>query len=180
MTLNESYLMTGSQSPFLPGTKIQWAWARDKVEWLFDMAVDDGECQLCHLAPNTKGYSPISFGRTIKMRAHRLVYIVLNPNMNQELMVLHKCDNRRCINPDHLFAGTAQDNTDDMIAKGRKVDDPEVGHRKKLATAKIIAVYRQEGMSNVEISRRTGLSQSTIGNYIGGIYKDYLSIFTGD
>lgn len=34
-------------------------------------------------------------------------------------MVLHKCDNRPCCRPDHLFLGTAKDNTDDMISKGR-------------------------------------------------------------
>jgi hypothetical protein len=33
--------------------------------------------------------------------------------------ILHKCDNPTCINPDHLFAGDAQDNTDDMYHKGR-------------------------------------------------------------
>lgn len=180
MPLDESYLTHGSASPFLPGTKIQYAWAKEKVEWLYDNAIQDGDCLICHLAPNAKGYCPISFGREIKARAHRIVFFVHNPNEDPEKMVLHKCDRRDCININHLFAGTAQDNTDDMVSKGRKVDDPEVAHRKKLATAKIIATYRQEGMSNVEISRSTGLSESTIGNYVSGIYRDYLSLFTGD
>jgi hypothetical protein len=36
------------------------------------------------------------------------------------LNVLHRCDVRCCVNPDHLFLGTDQDNYDDMIAKGRR------------------------------------------------------------
>jgi len=38
------------------------------------------------------------------------------------MLVCHHCDNKRCINPDHLFVGTAKDNTVDMIKKGRYVN----------------------------------------------------------
>lgn len=52
--------------------------------------------------------------------AHRLAWILTNGEIgDSNLFVCHHCDNPGCINPDHLFLGTIQDNTQDMINKGR-------------------------------------------------------------
>lgn len=52
--------------------------------------------------------------------AHRLAWIDANGPIPDGLYVCHRCDNRKCVRPDHLFLGTAKDNTQDMIAKGRR------------------------------------------------------------
>lgn len=54
-----------------------------------------------------------------KRLAHRLLFIQLYGAIPSDIMVCHKCDNPACCNPNHLWAGTAKDNIQDMIKKGR-------------------------------------------------------------
>jgi hypothetical protein len=51
--------------------------------------------------------------------AHRLAWIDAYGSIPAGLYVCHHCDRKLCVRPDHLFLGTAQDNSRDMIAKGR-------------------------------------------------------------
>jgi len=51
--------------------------------------------------------------------AHRAAWLLMVGPIPPGLMVLHRCDVRECVNPEHLFLGTAADNTHDMMAKGR-------------------------------------------------------------
>lgn len=51
--------------------------------------------------------------------AHRAAYIIFVNKISGHLLVCHKCDNRRCANPEHLFIGTQSDNLKDMVSKGR-------------------------------------------------------------
>lgn len=56
------------------------------------------------------------------LRAHRLAFAM---NKGQpSALVLHRCDNRRCVNPAHLWDGTPTDNMNDMVSKGRNIPGP--------------------------------------------------------
>lgn len=50
---------------------------------------------------------------------HRVAYRLVKGQIPDKMLVMHTCDNKICINPDHLTIGSCQDNVDDMIAKGR-------------------------------------------------------------
>lgn len=69
------------------------------------------------------GYGRIHYKNNIGRRpyigTHRASWIVFNGDIPDGLLVLHKCDNPSCINPDHLFLGTNRDNCNDKMKKGR-------------------------------------------------------------
>lgn len=64
------------------------------------------------------GYGELKYkGKT--WGAHRYSYFKHNGEFDRNLFVCHHCDNKLCVNPEHLFLGTNQDNVDDMMQKGR-------------------------------------------------------------
>lgn len=71
---------------------------------------------------NHNGYGRFNLGRSEDGQAfaHRYSHEIFNGAFDKSLYVLHKCDNSLCVNPKHLYAGTAKDNIDDMWIRLRK------------------------------------------------------------
>jgi hypothetical protein len=88
-----------------------------------------------------RGYGQIRIGNK-RYYVHRIAYELIKGDRNG-LLVLHKCDNRLCCNPDHLFLGTNKDNTQDMITKGRRwCNKGEVHPMSKLKEKEIREIFR--------------------------------------
>lgn len=109
----------------------------------------------------TKPYGVIKVGNK-KVRAHRFSWELFVGPIPDGLHVLHRCDNPRCINYDHLFLGTDQDNMSDMIAKGRK--------RTKLSADDVIAI-RQSTQTQKELGKLYGVHHAHISRVKAGKVK---------
>jgi hypothetical protein len=63
-----------------------------------------------------RGYKKFSINSK-PYQAHRVAWVIANGPIPSNLHVLHKCNNRACVNPEHLYLGTEQDNTNDRLRK---------------------------------------------------------------
>lgn len=81
------------------------------------------QTQVCWIwtgAKNKQGYGVLCYNGTKKMPAHRVSYLMFRGSIPENLFICHSCDNKWCVNPAHLWAGTHQDNVDDYWNKKRK------------------------------------------------------------
>jgi hypothetical protein len=79
------------------------------------------------------------------------------------LMVCHRCDNPACVNPDHLFLGTHQDNMDDMWSKGRGVKGEEkFNSRLTEVQVRQIKIGLEAGESYGSLAKKFGVARPTV------------------
>lgn len=104
------------------------------------------------------GYGTLTINRRPGTRAHRLSYEIFHGPIPKGKHVLHKCDVRCCVNPNHLFLGTNADNVADMVSKNRHPKGEGVG-RAKLTTEQVLAIRQAKGSTRA-VARRFGIGKS--------------------
>jgi len=142
-----------------------WAW--DTTEFPFTTREWDtfwshvngclAACMLWSGTVNNTGYGSHRWAGKA-WNAHRLIYYWTTGELPQQVM--HVCDVRRCVNPLHLRAGTAKENSDDMVAKGRdrkkrRLSDQDCNrmcelYRRGFSQKRLAAIY---GVSPQHVSR---------------------------
>lgn len=114
------------------------------------------------------GYGKLSGGPGVvgarRFRRHqqasRASWAIHQGEVPDGLCVLHSCDNRACVNPAHLFLGTHQDNSDDMVAKGRQCAGERNGHA-RLNTEQVAEIFASPESQHAK-ARRFGVARTTI------------------
>ncbi len=104
--------------------------------------------------------------------AHRVSWILHNGSIPEGLHVLHKCpdgSNPSCVNPSHLYLGTAKENAADRIREGRQRGGMPPGERcviSKLTWEKVIEIRKSTGLTQRRLALKFGVSHASIGSIL--------------
>lgn len=119
--------------------------------WEFTGSIDSG------------GYGRIKAdGQRKLVSVHRAMWEIAVSEIPPGMCVLHHCDNRKCVRPDHLFLGTYQVNSDDKFNKGRQADVAGICNpNSKLSEADVLFI-RESNMPRKELGKHFGIGQTQV------------------
>lgn len=156
---------------------------RESVEARFAAKTrQEGSCLVWTASLNQGGYG--AFRALGEYTAHRVAWVLAHGEIPDGMCVLHRCDNRRCVNIDHLWLGTYLDNVRDMERKGRARHPSGKDHgtwRKpesvrrgagvgtsKLTDDQVRQIRRRyvDGETQGSIARDIGISQTTVSRIV--------------
>lgn len=144
------------------------SWRKEKHDWgkFWPKVLRKPGCWTWLAGKNTAGYGSFWFHGRLVM-AHRVSWMLEHGPIPDGLFVLHHCDNPPCVNPKHLFLGTARDNLIDAISKGRH-HAPQPRHGEQNSSAKLTQQYvskmrhlRCQGKTYQQIADLFGICKRT-------------------
>lgn len=111
-------------------------------------------------------YTSVGYGickstkREKSASAHRVSYEAFKGEIPKDKVVAHVCDNRLCVNPDHLWLASHKENSEDMVNKKRSARGEKCGKSK--LTQKDVEFIRSSNLSNSELGRRFSVTSENI------------------
>ena len=98
-----------------------------------------------------------------KVAAHRFSAWIHGMPVTDDILVCHHCDTPRCVNPEHLFLGTARDNAQDRTHKGRNfTQHGEDNPASKLSESAVRHIRSLEKPCVAQLAQQYGVRESTI------------------
>lgn len=113
------------------------------------------------------GYGQIGYEGKMLL-AHRASYMAYRGDIPEGIFVCHKCDVRNCVRPDHLFLGTRQDNTDDMMRKRRNRPMPGEKNANALISESQAIEILGSNESYTVLAAKYGIKKASIYNIKAG------------
>lgn len=147
-----------------------------KEKFLSRVSIDETGCWLWAAGKTGQGYGAFAIdGRN--RPAHRVSFELFKGKIPEGIFVCHKCDIPACVNPDHLFLGTHQDNMDDRSKKGRTPPLPNTHSNQEWNLKRIRSMpkgadntatrYTDEQVLQVHELRKTGIGPKPISEALG-------------
>lgn len=110
-----------------------------------------------------------------QMKAHRVAWMLTNGEIPDGLLVCHSCDNKWCVNPDHLFIGDNTTNQADLVSKGLQKKGSNHGMA-RITEADVIAIRDLAcNETDLAIATRLGVEENTVRLARAGINWTYLN-----
>lgn len=115
-----------------------------------------------------RGYGQVGNANIGHRLAHRHMWTLIFGEIPEDKFVLHRCDNRACVRPEHLFLGTQTDNVQDCLSKNRFRQRGETHAKAQLSDADVVAIrtMHKHGIKRRIIRRVFDVSQSTLSNIL--------------
>ena len=125
------------------------------------------ECWEWHASRHTSGYGRFKLASYWTVMSNRLSLVIHTGEDNLHLMALHKCDNRSCCNPHHLYWGTYSDNIRDAVERGRWRSGDQSGANNGAAKLTdqqfaLVVTRLKQGWSNKQIAEDLPVTHSMV------------------